>query len=61
MLVNVGLVAEELTALIKLEHYEMSGLMVDNDPKAPPPTRLKPFADLEEGAEFPTWQPGRTK
>lgn len=31
------------------------------DPKAPPPTRVKPFADLEEGAEFLTWKRGRKK
>ena len=29
------------------------------DPKAPPNTRVKPFADLEEGAEFLTWKRGR--
>jgi hypothetical protein len=29
------------------------------DPKAPPNTRVKPFADLVEGAEFLTWKRGR--
>jgi hypothetical protein len=29
------------------------------DPKAAPNVRVKPFADLAEGAEFLTWKRGR--
>ena len=61
MLFTVGPVAEELTDLIQLDCQEMSGLALDNDPKTPPLTRVKLFADLEEGAEFLTWKRGRTK
>ena len=54
VLVTVGPVAKELTALIQLDCCEMSGLVVDNDPKAPPLTRVKLFVFLEEGVEFLT-------
>ena len=37
------------------EHYG-STIRFVIDPKASPPTRLKPFADLEEGAKFLTWK-----
>ena len=54
MLVAIGLVAEKLTVLIKLHFMEMGGLVVDNDPKAPPLTRVKLFVVLEDGGELPT-------
>lgn len=40
------------------ELYGASAIFVI-DPKAPPNTRVKPFADLAEGAEFLTWKRGR--
>ena len=40
------------------ENYGSSILFVI-DPKAPPNTRVKPFADLAEGAEFLAWKRSR--
>ena len=36
-----------------------SSIMFVIDPKAAPNVRIKPFADLAEGAEFLTWKQGR--
>ena len=38
----------------------MSGLVVDNEPKVPPSTRVELFVFLEAGAEFLTWRQGGT-
>ena len=40
------------------EQYGSSIIFVI-DPTAPPNCRIKPFADLSEGAEFLTWKRGR--
>ena len=42
------------------EHYG-STIRFVIDPKASPPTRLKRFAGLEEGAKFLTWNRGSQK